>query len=520
MMDTKHSLFLSDDAQQIIKKFSSLQDRKDIADLLEVDTQTLIYHVYRVPEEKKYKVFEIPKSHGGTRKISAPITAIKIIQRKLNYVLSCFYRPNNYIHSYRQDRNIYSNALQHTQSRVILNVDLKDFFPSIHIGRVKGLFKHQPFNCNELVAKTLAQICCYNSTLPQGAPTSPIISNMICEKMDKEIGRLSRRFGYVYTRYADDMSLSTMDADFLDNIVKIDTNGRLEVGSDLYEIIHRNSFDINREKLRLRHAYERQIVTGLVTNKFPNVRREYVRKIRAMLYAWKTFGLEAAEREYHNLYCNVSLRDPQRALPNFSNVVKGKIEYLGMIRGKNDPIYLKFLRNLKEIVAGAEDRKGKAALQLRSDTEARHIAPISAKKVFISYADDDGKELASSAATVLENRGHRAWYFDRDKSTGMLRAVDITNQIRIWCDKVLYICTSSMPSEGQWKEIGQWDNTSKQIIVIPIDSATVPKEIDPYVWMSMSRHGFKTEFDSFVQDHWEDVIKNWEEWSKKTKTTG
>ena len=90
--------------------------------------------------------------------------------------LDCFYRPNNYIHSYRHDRNVYSNALQHTQSRAILNIDLKEFFPSIHIGRVKGLFKHPPFNCNELVAKTLAQICCYNSTLPQGAPTSPIPS--------------------------------------------------------------------------------------------------------------------------------------------------------------------------------------------------------------------------------------------------------------------------------------------------------------------------------------------------------
>ena len=362
-MDKKRSLVLSDDPEQIVEKFSFLKDRNDIADLLDIDIQTLIYHVYRVPEDKKYKDFEIPKRHGGTRKISAPVTALKIIQRKLNYVLSCLYSPNNYIHSYRHDRNVYSNALQHAQSQLILNIDLKDFFPSIHIGRVKGLFRYQPFNCNELVAKTLAQICCYRSSLPQGAPTSPIISNMICERMDKEISQLSRRFGYVYTRYADDITLSTLDDNFSNNIVKTNENGQLEVGSELEELINRNSFAINKEKLRLRNANERQIVTGLVVNKFPNVKREYVRKIRGMLHSWKTFGLEAAEKEYHNQYSNKSLRNPQRALPNYASVVKGKIEYLGMIRGKNDPIYLKLLRNLKEIDAVPLNAEVEAALQ-------------------------------------------------------------------------------------------------------------------------------------------------------------
>ena len=117
-------------------------------------------------------------------------------------------------------------------------------------------------------------------------------------------------------------------------------------------------------------------------------------------------------------------------------------------------------------------------------------------KVFISYCDDDGLSFASSAAAVLEEHGHKAWYFDRDKSTGMLRAVDITNQIRYWCDKVLYLCTNgSSSSEGQWKEIGQWDNTSKQIMVIPIDGAEVPDVIDPYVYTTISSSNFKVEFN-------------------------
>jgi len=520
-MDTKRSLVLSDNKETIIEKFRSLQNRKDIADLLDVDIKTLIYHLYRVPEEKKYKDFDIPKRHGGTRTISAPITSLKIIQRKFHFVLQCLYKPNNYIHSYREDRNVRSNALQHTQRKVILNIDLKEFFPSIHIGRVKGLFKHQPFNCNEVVAKTLAQICCHSSLLPQGAPTSPIISNMICEKMDKEIGQLVRRYGYTYTRYADDMSLSTLDDNFSNNILEVNQDGQLEIGKDLFEIISRNSFEINKEKIRIRNSNERQLVTGLVTNEFPNVRREYVRKIRAMLYAWKTFGLEAAESEYHNLYHNPAIQNPQRALPDYASVVRGKIEYLGMIRGKNDPIYVKFLRNLKEITPKAEKKEDEPKPQLDQNEKDRHKTPTSAMKVFISYCDDDGKKLAADAAIVLEERGHEAWYFDRDKSIGIIRAFDISDQIRIWCDKVLYLCTNgSISSTGQDKEIGQWDSTSKQIIVIPIDGAVVPNVIEPFVYLPFGSGSFTEELSAFVDNRWDATIRNWEKRFQKNKTTG
>jgi len=165
--------------------------------------------------------------------------------------------------------------------------------------------------------------------------------------MDKEIDQLTRKYGCIYTRYADDISLSTLDNGFPDAIVKYNQSGQLEVGSELNEIIRTNSFEINREKIRIRNTNERQLVTGLVTNEFLNVRREYVRKIRAMLHAWGKYDLEDAEKEYHKLYCNYSLRNPLRDPPNFVRVVKGKIDYLGMIRGKENPIYLDFLHKLR-----------------------------------------------------------------------------------------------------------------------------------------------------------------------------
>ena len=138
--------------------------------------------------------------------------------------------------------------------------------------------------------------------------------------------------------------------------------------------------------------------------------------------------------------------------------------------------------------------------------------------VFISYCNDDGLGFAADAANILEEHGHKAWYFDRNKSTGLLRAVDITNQIRYWCDQLLYLCTvGSISCDGQWKEIGQWDNTNKQIIVIPINGALVPDVIDPYVYTTIGGSNFKVDFSAFVQNRWEEVTRKYEEWTQKIK---
>ena len=133
-------------------------------------------------------------------------------------------------------------------------------------------------------------------------------------------------------------------------------------------------------------------------------------------------------------------------------------------------------------------------------------------KFFISYCDNGGLQFAADAAFILENNGHQAWYFDRDKTSGILRIVDITEHIRNWCNKVLYICTNrSIHSDGQSKEIGQWDNTNKQLIVIPIDVAVVPITIDPYIHNGMSGHRFKDEFNRFVTYDLERKMERWEE---------
>lgn len=139
-------------------------------------------------------------------------------------------------------------------------------------------------------------------------------------------------------------------------------------------------------------------------------------------------------------------------------------------------------------------------------------------RFFISYYDNDGLKFASSAANTLEANGHQAWYFDRNKTPGIIRIVDITNHIRYWCNKVLFLCTDgSESSVGQEKEIGQWDNTDKQLIVIQIDRATVPDVIDPYIYERMSSTRFEEEFNIFVQNRLEKIVNNFEKWNQKIK---
>lgn len=400
------SLTLSASPEELRESFSSLKNRQDIAKLLDIDIKTLIYHLYRVPESERYKTFKIPKNLGGTRTISAPVTTLKIIQRKLNQVLQSIYKPRNAVHSYIHNRSILTNVSKHSLNVLIFNVDLKDFFPSIHLGRVIGLFKY--LNCEPIVATTLAQICCFNRALPQGAPTSPILSNMICAKMDKELSQLARKYDCNYTRYADDITFSTEDS-FSTAIVKFNTDGQLEVGDELGEIISTNSFEINRDKVTLRNKDRRQIVTGLVINKFPNVRREYVRKIRAMLHAWEKFGLEAAETEFLSRYHNNRLRNPLREPPSFKRVVQGKIDYLGMVRGKNNPIYLHFRHKLRglapELVKGQET-------PLEFLIRTSRTTPVKYALKPISTGEHNTQELSNwlcSIDPILEDKRLGAW---------------------------------------------------------------------------------------------------------------
>jgi len=344
---TKTLLSTTPDEQR--KAFFALKTRRDLALLLNYRYEGLVYQLYKVPTEKNYETFSIPKKSGELRTIHAPSSKLKHIQRRVNEVLQNVYLPKPVVFGFIFGKNIVDNADKHKKKNWVLNIDLENFFPSINFGRVRGMFMHKPYNLPDEVATTLAKICCFNNSLPQGAPTSPVISNMICAQMDSQLQDLAWKRRCFYTRYADDITFSTTLREFPPEIAKVNSVLSIDLGQELTNIIQQNGFEINHGKVRAFAYFQRQEVTGLTVNKFPNVRRKFAMQIRSMLHAWDNKGLQAAEAEHYEFY-NKKHRHPDNSPPSLKKVIKGKLDFLGMVKGKDNRIYLKYKKQYHGLI--------------------------------------------------------------------------------------------------------------------------------------------------------------------------
>jgi RNA-directed DNA polymerase len=393
--------FLSLPEEELKKRFYQLRTRKDIAALLDISDYQLRYHLYIYPRKQVYTTFKIPKKSGGYRSISAPKTAIKIIQQKLNQVLRSVYQPKPSTHGFTVNKSIITNAKQHLRQRYILNLDLKDFFPSINFGRVRGLLKAKPYDCTDEVATVLAQICCHDNQLPQGAPTSPIVSNMICAKLDSQLQRLAKKYQCIYTRYADDITFSTSRARFPSHLVWFSKEAeQLFLGDELKNIIEENGFLVNESKVRLQNRYKHQEVTGITVNEKLNVKRKYIRQIQAVLHAWEKYGLENAEADFWKRY--TKHRFDKNNPDTFRSIVRGRVEFVGSVRGKNDRIYLNLLRLLKKL---SPDLVNDSKLS-SSDYETSSQNQVSLQKAGIWTEGKTDIQHLKSALRWLKNKGN------------------------------------------------------------------------------------------------------------------
>ena len=342
---------LSRSDDELRRLFGSLRTRADVAELLEVPDRVLVSVLYLRKEPNRYRTIHIAKRKGGTREVRVPPHSLSILQAKLNRVLQAVYNPRSWVHGFARSRSIVSNAAVHAGKRWVLNVDLEEFFPSINFGRVRGVFVARPYDVGPAAATVLAQICCTENQLPQGSACSPVVSNMICGRLDGELAALARRCGAAYTRYADDITLSVRKSEFPADLATAGgswVGGSVVIGPVLRHVIESNRFRINESKTRLQFRDCRQRVTGLTTNVFPNIPRERVRELRGMLHAWHRFGLEGAEEVFHDRFDLRHRRDGAPA-PSFRNVVRGKLEFLRMVRGDRDPIYVKLRQRLHEL---------------------------------------------------------------------------------------------------------------------------------------------------------------------------
>ncbi len=209
------------------------------------------------------------------------------------------------VHGFSKERSIVTNARKHcsVKTTFVLNIDLENFFPSITFFRVRGLFQSKPFNFSYNFSTVLAHLCCHNGKLPQGAPTSPILANLICRSLDKELMSLAYRNRATYTRYCDDITFSFSVKNFNKlpgGICSFDGSTTV-LGTELQAIIEKNGFNVNAKKTRLSSSMHRMEVTGLTINKFPNVKRDFVDRIRGALHSWEKFGYPAAEDVWQSM---------------------------------------------------------------------------------------------------------------------------------------------------------------------------------------------------------------------------
>ena len=384
--------------------FQATSSIDDVAVLLQASGKQVRFLLYVRPEVARYTTFTISKRRGGKRTIKAPKEELKAIQRRLAEFLQDKVEFRQPAHGFVRERSIATNAALHVHHRAVLNVDLKDFFPTINFGRVRGLFMADPFKASPAVATVLAQICCHEGTLPQGAPTSPVVSNLICFRLDAQLQRLAKNHGCIYTRYADDLTFSKRKGAFPTELATKDHLNGVAVGKDLRDIIEKNGFQLHPDKVHLYQNTHRQTVTGLTVNTRVNVQRKFIRDIRAVICDWRRNGLKIAEETHHrNFY-----RRPRRlgAKPALPRIIEGKLNFLQMIRGADDQVR----RNLQRQLVNVWPEYLSVMEKENKELDMRDL--------FISHASEDKEDFVRPLVSALIREGVSVWYDEFELTIG------------------------------------------------------------------------------------------------------
>ena len=352
---------------QIRKQFAELQSKEELVKLLSdaknmlygeeckpVQLKSLTYYANPTLCKKRYQTFTIKKKSGADRTIHAPVKGLKSILRSLNFVLQCVYEPHEAATGFVLEKSIVDNAKKHVGHHYVLNMDLKDFFHTFDRNRVKMGFIYEPFSLNgdkEPLAFLLASLCTHpfeidgeeKTVLPQGSPTSPTLTNILCKKLDRRLTGLANRFGATYTRYADDITFSSPHNIYADEAFNQELKRIIEEDQKMV---------INPKKTRLQKAGYRREATGLIVNDKVNVHRRYVKQIRMWLYYWEKYGYEKAEQIFKRDYI-ADKGHVKNINAHLVNVLDGKLEFLKMVKGLEDGTY----KDLKERFAKLTELK-------------------------------------------------------------------------------------------------------------------------------------------------------------------
>lgn len=269
---------------------------------------------------KFYRHFKITKKNGKNRQIDEPLPDLKYVQHWILINILEKIEISPYAKAYIKNKTLKDNAKFHKKQNIVLTMDIKDFFPSIRIFDVYNIFKGMGYLDN--VAWFLANLCCLNKKLPQGAPTSPYLSNIRMIYIDKKIAKYTFHNDIRYTRYADDMTFS----------------GNFKPSALIYKIsrlIYANGFQINSKKTRVAFQNTRQEVTGIVVNHHMQIPKLERKHIRQHMYYIKKYGLDS------------HLKFIEEHRSNYLQHLIGKINFGLFVNPKDNELrgYYDFLKN-------------------------------------------------------------------------------------------------------------------------------------------------------------------------------
>jgi RNA-directed DNA polymerase len=410
-------MMISDQQKEFIRvAFKEMKTKEDFLSLLNY-SKALIYDKKSIPFELKqityysntnvnrnrYTKFLISKKTGGTREINAPVKGLKIIQKSLNLILQTIYEPHKAATGFIPFKSIVDNANIHAGSHYVFNIDLKDFFSSIDQARIWGRLQVPPFNLSKATGRLdinnlIVALCCHEmeverqdengvwtkvlrNVLPQGAPTSPTLTNAICQQLDFYLQAVAKRFGLQYSRYADDITFSSMH-----NVYQRNS----EFLKEVYRNVNQQKFTIKETKTRLQKNGFRQEVTGLVVNTKTNVRLRYLKELRKWLYYWETYGYEKASIFFIEKYKS-DKGYVKNITPSMANVLAGKLDFLKMIKGPDNETYLKLVkryRRLTGISDGIDIEKHVEKVQLELDLTKHR--PIETSRLLANFKSSEG----------------------------------------------------------------------------------------------------------------------------------
>lgn len=338
---------------EIKQKFSAIENRDDLLVLINY-TKTAMYgekakpftlkqftyFVYPENCKNRYKTFLIKKKSGGERQINAPANGLRSILRVLNVIFQCCAIPHETANGFVLKKSIVTNAKRHLNKHYVYNIDLKDFFHSFDRNRLKMALMREPFSLNgdkEPVAFIIASLCTHplliddtlKVVLPQGSPTSPTLTNLLCLKLDRRLNGLAKKIGADYSRYADDITFSSHrnvfnSESFIKELKRI--------------IMDDQDLMINDKKTRLQKFGYRQEVTGLTVNEKVNVQKRYVKQVRMWIYYWEKYGYSKAQQLFVKDYTK-DKGHVNNLNSQLSNVISGKLDFLRMVKGEGDSTY-------------------------------------------------------------------------------------------------------------------------------------------------------------------------------------